>query len=626
MIKITKSDFTHLGKPQSVQSTSMGKVGVTSKQLIEKSTAKFRSESALTDVNNSGTKMSTETSIGIDLQPLLGGLAPNEEQGLYRIYRDMYYVDPIAGSAADLMSTLPFGDFSLGGIDPDKKFAKVSQTFSETLEKLNVKNLMPELAIDFLVMGNFTGSILMNEAKTKFTGIMAHDSENCTFQPLPFYNQDPIITVRFPPNLIETLKGDGKRVNRLRKLLGNEVFNTIASGTLELDPTSTIHIPRKTFSTSQGVSWFHRLVPIYLFEKNLYRGTLVESARRQRGILHVTLDGGEDWQPTPADYEYVSELFTNADADPLGAIITTRSGIMTEELRQGGDFWKITDVWDTTTQFKLKALGLSEGMLNGEASLDTTSGAMLVFIQALMAFRDNITKKFFYDTLFPLISLVNGYTLDAKGKLRIDAGFYETNKNDVESVLDKLNDTTKLLIPNVQWSKHLKPEGDSAYIEMLDSLTQKGVPISIRALAAAGGFNIDDLLSQQDDDIAMRRSVGEYMAKLKAVQAQFAPADTGGSDDSGDDQTESDAEESESRVAAQILKVLDPALDNKMRSSVRKAGKPSILKRFESTGNEVTGTSKTGKKKMILDQRAANAKANDNIVKVVKDMKKKGQL
>src|SRR5690606_40146240 len=63
---------------------------------------------------------------------------------------------------------------------------------------------------------------------------------------------------------------------------------------------------------------------IWLMEKNLFRGTLVETARRQRGILHLTLGDGDQWEPTMADMQMAMELFQNADADPLGAVIATR--------------------------------------------------------------------------------------------------------------------------------------------------------------------------------------------------------------------------------------------------------------------------------------------------------------
>jgi hypothetical protein len=55
-------------------------------------------------------------------------------------------------------------------------------------------------------------------------------------------------------------------------------------------------------------------------------GTLLESIKRQRAIMHITV-GDVDWEPTEDDLDYVTELFTNADADPLGAVIATRAGI-----------------------------------------------------------------------------------------------------------------------------------------------------------------------------------------------------------------------------------------------------------------------------------------------------------
>lgn len=595
MFSISKQSFRDRGK---TSSTEGSRLGSTSKQLFDK---KFKSESALSPSPLNGTNINNNQAIQLDTDPLLYNMGPGQaEESLYRVYRDMYLVDPIAGSCADLMSNMPFSEFTLGGI-ASKNNKQIEQKFQDSLERLNVKTMLPEAALDYLVMGRFTNSILLN-SKKEFVDFMVHDAESVKVTKLPFYSQDPILTVKFPNEIKKALESNSPRIAQLKEMFGADIFSKIAQGELELDPLSTIHVARKTRPNCTGVSWFHRALPIYLFEKNLYRGTLVESARRQRGIMHITVGDGDEWVPTPADYDYVSELFTNADADPLGAIVTTRPGIMIDEIRQGGDFWKVTDVWDSTTNFKLKALGVGESFLSGDSNVDTTSNNIMVFLEQLKTFRDTFTRKFFYNKIFPLISLVNGYTVK-DGKISIDNNLLNSANNNIAEALSLMNDSGKLLVPTVQWAKHFKPEGDQGYLDMLQSLSEKGVPVPIRALAAAGGFNIDKLISETSDDLEVRDRAAEAMQKIAELKSKYGATD---------------AEASES---AEILA-------GSTKASAKSRGSIPLTSRFNSTSEsaEVVGKTRTGKKKYIHNQKDANEKANKTIAKSLTELKKKGKI
>lgn len=537
--------------------------------------------------------------IEIDIDPLLKDIvfSENLEQKklVTRLYRDMYYNDPVCGSAADLYSVLPFSDFSLGGIsDP-----KAQQVFMEACERLNTRTLMPAVALDHLVTGQFIGSLLYNEQTKTFADIMPHAADNAKIDELPFYGQDPIITVAIPDSVKALMQNtESTRAQMMRDMLGPSVVEKLSNPSLELDPLSTIYIPRRTFSTGTGVSWFRRVLPIYLIEKNLFRGTLVESARRQRGILHLSLGEGDDWIPTVEDMNFMTDLFRNADADPLGAIITTRTGVQADEVRQGGDFWKVTDIWDSTSQFKMRAMGISESFLSGDANYANADNSMSVFIDSMRAYRDDITRKFFYNRLFPTISLVNGFAVNARGKLirRDDLMSDDQAKN-----LQTLNDGSKLLIPTVHWAKQLKPEGDSTYMDMLATLTEKGVPIPLRAFAAAGGFNLDMLLSGQAEELAVAQRVFEYQKKYKELQAKFGlGAAEGGEGDGG--------MPSLSSSRSSVL------------SAMNRRNPVGLLNRDYGEQSEVYQFDKVGKKRMIVDQKSANERANKKIMKALKEI------
>jgi hypothetical protein len=536
--------------------------------------------------------------VTIDMEPLLTGMTPQLESSLYRLYRDIYYFDSVCGSAVDLISQVTFnGGFNLGGVQ-SPKFAK---SYEEAIERLNVKTLLPEVSVDHLVLGAHCSSLLYNKKKRVFADLMCHPIETLNIEELPFYSQDPIINATFPESTRAAVNSNSKAYKNLKEIVGEEVLSKIAKGSLELDPLTTIFIPRSTFSfAGKGTSYFRRILPIYLIEKNLFRGTLVESARRQRGILHLTVGDGDDWIPQVADLEFMTDLFMNADSDPLGAIIATRSGVSVEEIRQGGDFWKVTDFSDSVLAYKLRALGISEAFLSGEANYNVADSSMTIFIEMLRSYRDSITRKFFYDKLFPLISMVNGYAVNQKGKAIIREEL--KNVSSMGEAMNILNDGSRLLIPTVEWTKQLKPEGDQSYMEMLDQLTQKGVPVPLRVLAAAGGLSLDELLRQKDDDLAARKSIAEYMAKIAELQPKSSEG------------------EMEASAAIPSLKSVSGA------SSVlhRRAGRsiPLLLRDFNDT--ELYGRTKTGKRKSLVEsvQASRNHKINRNIVKAMRNADK----
>lgn len=599
-----KQSFTHLGKPDPTK-TKASQVGVSTKREVDEVSGKMEGTASVLR-NTSVSQLPME----IDIDPLLKDIIFSEDleqkKLVMRVYKDIYYNDPVGGCCVDFMATLPFSDFNLGGIQN----TKAASAFEEAIERLNIKTLLPEANTDILVTGQFCASMLHNSTKNTFVDLITHQAENTKVDPLPFYSQDPLITVAFSDAHKAVLAREGDRMDKIREYLGADVVAQLSNDALELDPLSTIYIPRKSFTNSTGVSWFRRILPIWLIEKNLFRGTLVESARRQRGILHLMLGDGDEWEPTQAEMQMAMELFQNADADPLGAVVATRLGISADELRQGGDFWKVTDLWNDTTTMKLRALGVSETFLSGEANLNTADTGLTVLIEQMRAYRDNFTQRFFYNKLFPLISATNGFTLNNKGKLSIKGNLL-ADLNPMESH-SLLNDGSRLLIPSVHWSKSLKPEGDSTYLDMLQTLSEKGVPVPLRAMAAAGGFNLDSLLASQEDDFETIRKLGQYKTKIEELKKEFMPQ-------TGEDE-----------ALASALASAQNRLDNMTkgtRSDVLQDGSGRMLglsRDFSNTDQDIYDIRDDGKKKMVYNQRAANEKLNRRIAKQLDHIAKNG--
>jgi hypothetical protein len=524
----------------------------------------------------------------IDTDPLMEGMDYElQDKILFNIYRDMYWHDPVCGSAVDMFSTLPFSEFSIGGAKE-----QYLDAYRDAIEVLNMRTIFPELTIDYKVTGGFCASFLYNKQNKRFIDLMTHRLDNIDVHPLPFYGQDPILTLELDRHMKKTLQMDSPRIDRLKTTIGEEFFGKLLQDRLELDPIGTLYLPRKSMSYSGPTSYFKRILPIWLIEKNLYRGTLIESGRRQRGIMHLQIGDGDQWEPSPEDFEAIASLFNNADADPIGAVVATRLGVQVDELRQGGDFWKVTDLWNETTYVKMRALGISEAFLSGDASYANMEGSLTVFVESIRAYRESITRRVFYDKLFPLVSIMNGYTSNAKGKIIRKDGLMQ---QDSEQILRQMNDGNKLFIPSVHWAKQLKPEADQQYMEMLRQMQEMGVPVPLRAMAAAGGFNLDSLLTNREEDLMLHKQINDYNKQKAKLTGE---GEGGGGEEGGFGGSFSG---SRSRI-----------LGGRRQ--------PSLMDRDFGEASEITGLSRTGKKKWIYDQRAANERANNAIYKAMTNL------
>lgn len=526
--------------------------------------------------------------MNLDTSLLLEGMDSDlHDKQLFRVYRDMYWHDPVCGACADTFSVMPFSDFNIGGADD-----KILDAYRENIEVLGMRTAMPKISIDHQVTGAYCGSMLYNSEQKRIFDMMPHKYENLAVHSLPLYSQDPIMYLKLDDQMKATLRLDSKRIDMIKEQMGSDFFNKLLEKEVELDPIGTLYAPRKTFTFGEGVSYFKRVLPIWMIEKNLYRGTLIESGRRQRGILHLML-GEEGWEPTQDDFDAATDLFMDADADPIGAVIATRMGLAVQELRQGGDFWKVTDIWDQTSAIKMRGLGIGEAFLSGDASYATMEGSLTVLVESMRAYRDMLTRKTFYEKIFPLTSLMHGNVVTNRGKIVKRNGLMNGNTQDV---LTRMKDGSKLFIPTVHWSKQLKPEQDTAYLDLLDRLTTAGVPVPLRAMAAAGGFNLDDLLLNQSEDLAIQKRMLQYNKELAGLKARFGPPAADG---------EGGGMGSFSSGSAVLGDRLQPMFNRDFGEAA-----------------ELHNKTVTGKKTHIFRQAEANKRINEKIVKAVTSLSK----
>lgn len=492
---------------------------------------------------------------------LLDGFVPlDSPQQMNALYREIYAYDPISGSAVDLLSTFPLGEFSLNGGNDEKRL----RTFAQSVESIRLKQLLPALNRDFLVLGKFLGTLTWDEKQKIFSAISPQNIDWAQIESVPIYGETPIIRFQMPGEIRKLLTSGKPEFERFRDRLPAE-FLEGGSGSVLLNPDDVMFIPRDGMTTDYGgVSYFRRVLPVWLIEKALIRGTMDQFWRRQRAILHLVLGGGsDDWKPSADDYRTVTDLFLAADHDPTGAVVATRDQIMVQEIRRGDDFLKWPDVSQWAEQVKLRALGLSESLFGSDMSVAVAEGAISIALQFFQGHRDMITQKVFYDKIFPAIAVANRYrkrhdvvlasagggSRDGVVKMRgYDmnniGGQWTANFGGVSaeyaaaSGMPDLSkeDLQKYSIPTVQWHTSLDPQNStSERLDALMKLSDQGLPIPLRMWASTLGMRLEDIAEQKDSDIKNRDFFREW--KKEVMKDQVGPDGQpidGGGDDGGD--------------------------------------------------------------------------------------------
>ena len=349
------------------------------------------------------------------------GILPEAtEDTLVPYYRDIYYFDAIGGSACDMLSTFPYSDWQLSGVDTSR-----APIYEDALARLGMRTLINEITLHYLVEGDFIGTLSYDPESRNFHDIFVHDRAYCRVIPAPFYSMQSMIQASANGRLNQFMNTPHRYREMLLKSYPRQLLQKLSSGLHDLNPLLTLHISRRTLADrlSGSSSYLRRLLPVYLLEKALYRGTLIEANRRQRSTAHITM-GDEDWTPSPEEIADTVAAFKTTELDPLGAFIGTRNGVTVTDIFPAGEGYKWQDVTESLTPIKLRSLSISEAFLAGDACLagDTmiTTESGLRRIDDLGGTDDRIIGKW-----YPIDTVVDS----RYGKGRAIAWMYNGNRD-----------------------------------------------------------------------------------------------------------------------------------------------------------------------------------------------------
>lgn len=513
-----------------------------------------------------------------------------DSQALALFYRDMYLHDSVAGSAVDIQSSFPFSDWELRGLQ-----ANDLKIYNDSLERLTLQELFPLISTAYLTDGFFAGSLVFDYNTKQFMDILIHDALSCEIQPSPFHNIDPKITVHTNGQTKAFLDSSSEYTNAYLRTMPPQFIELLQSDAFELDPVSTLYVARRVLTDRAYTSYLQRLLPCYLIEKVLFRGTLVEAQRRQRATTHIQA-GDDTWTPTDDELHDLTVLFQSTESDPLGAWIATRNNIQLSEFRSAGDMWKWYETSESLTPMKLRSLGISDAFLSGDASYAASESAYSTFVETVASYRNHLTSKVFYKKLFPLIAVVNElYTSDSVVKPDV---------NNITQFLFNANNRQALRMPKIHWHKQLEARDEQSQFEMLERVAEHGIPVPITTWIAAAGLDIEALIKD--------------LQESEELEKKLEPFKKGGTE--GDDDSMFAATQVEGGQIPQGHHKDDMAnwTTESMKSMWAKLRKVPILSRkFTDEDNAEWELSSNGKRHLKVHQEAARKDRLYRMAKVI---------
>jgi hypothetical protein len=413
----------------------------------------------------------------------------------------------VAGAAVELYKDIPWSDWLISGIaDPS-----ISRFYQDAFNAVGLVQLMPELTAEFLSMGKVILHFLMNESKGYFDAVIPIDPDFVRITPIPVAGFHPKIDYIPTPEQRKFASSNDPRDVEAQDAV-REFVNAIKSGSeVPLSAANTLYIPRKISPYDMvGASIYTRIVMFVAYEKSLVNATISAAKRRAGRIRHLTMGIDEVWDPTPQEMDDVAALFMQADEDPVGAIVVTRTGVETSEV--GGntpqDMLKVSDEWEFLMRGKMSALGISDSFMTGEANYSTMETQLSLFLERVRAHRDFMTARVQLE-IAKRLARKHGFRNDVrKSEL---AHRYRIIRGANEELTD-----AQLVLPKFVYSKALRPVADKDYLDILDKMQQVGIPIPLREWAAAGGVEISQVHEQLKTDIGDRKA---FVAHKKQVTA-----------------------------------------------------------------------------------------------------------
>lgn len=446
---------------------------------------------------------------------------PRDQPGIHKMLRQIYLRDEVGGPMVDIYKEMAWSDFDLQGLK-DKRMLAVYEECSAAMDFLSV---LPDVSSEVLIIGRSINSLIWDDARGIFTGMVPHDPDFCKITPMPIHGHDPLVDLRASPAWKAFVDSDDERVTAIKSTLPPRILETLSnSGFVPLDPVSTVFMRRRANAYDHiGTSLYTRLINFIAIQKALLDSTVVALRRRAAGVLHI-IAGNERWEPTEEELNSLAGMWMQAEEDQGGGIVATRDGIQTERGQSAAsDLWKLSDEWSFLSEGKMRALGISDAFLAGDATFSNMEMALSVFLERLRGFRAHVTHQFLIQRVFNTIARAHGFIKPEKNSPQGRRNAALMSHREALQL-----PSSRLWVPEIRWHKSLHPVGDESYLSILDRMKEAGLPVTMEHYAAAGGFDLKRAMTMLDDDMSRREQLRDWMAATGEGMEEDMDDDGGG--------------------------------------------------------------------------------------------------
>ncbi len=428
-------------------------------------------------------------------------MVPKDVKGQNRLWRYIYLRDTVGGPRVDIVKELAYSDFTLTGVK-DKAKLKI---YEDAKDAVKLPSWLPEISGERLVMGRVVVHMLMDESKGFWTDLVIHDPDYLQISAIPISGADAKIDLLPSPALRQFMLSRDPRDIKARARLSNETIALVlANRTIPLNPENTAFLKRRGSPNDHaGVSLYSRMINPIAIEKALTNGEIAAARRWLGPRLHVEAGipnggpGNPGWHPTNDELQNISDLFLRAEEDPVGALVVTHLGVKVNDLGNGkGRFWTLEDSWPMLQEAKMRAVGISEAVLSGDATYSNMEHAHQLFFEQMKGDRDYIKNEFVIGKFYT--ELARAHEFYKRPQHQLDHG-YRTRMSD-----DQLD------LPDLDWQKQLQPSRDLVWLDILERMEAKGAPVGVRDWTAAGGLDYDKMKQGMVADLKERSLLRKY--------------------------------------------------------------------------------------------------------------------
>jgi len=404
---------------------------------------------------------------------------PTDRREQNRYWRTFYATDPLCGNVMDMYSELPISDFELSG---DGIEGDVKKLYEDMCQECDIMQTLIFMIKEFLILGEVTPHCFFKKSKGIWTHITIHDPDHVEVFDSPLVDHDPVVELIPDDQMRKIFTSSDPRMMELRQRIPKEIMTRLISRmNIPLSNLNCTFIPRKAHPYYvRGMSILSRLFKIFIYEDAIYDASIA-TARRHAGPLKIVKlgDPASGWLPEPGEEDRVAELLAQSELDP-NAFLIYHYGINFEAFGTTDKIMNIGKEWDWIERAKLSGMGISKAFVTGEVTYASAEKGLEVFLSRLLTLRQLFENLWLKPKFFKPIAQINQLYMptpaEVSHRIKIRKGKSER----------------RLIVPDIEWQKTLRPAVDQDKMDAFMKLKEKGFPVSFSTTMSTAGLDFKE--------------------------------------------------------------------------------------------------------------------------------------